>query len=94
MNPGPIPRGIVLFLLGGALVLPVTVCVVLVLSALLGAMGDAVGAQVLVYTSWAVGALWCVSLIALLLVLAVQSLCQRDDGHLLRGARHAQKTDE
>ncbi len=83
MSPGPIPRGITLLLLAGALVLPVAICVVLVLSALLGAMGDAMGAAVLTYVSWAIGALWCTSLVALVLVLAIQSLCQREQPHLL-----------
>ncbi len=78
MNLGPIPRGIVFLLLAGALVLPIAVCVVLVLSALLGAMGDATGAQVLVYVSWALGAVWFASLIVLVIVLAVQSLVTQE----------------
>ncbi len=74
MNHPLIPRWIILLLLAAAAVLPVAVCVVLALATLLGAMGDALGAQVLVYTSWAIGTLWCVGMVTLLLALAVRSL--------------------
>ena len=79
MSYRSIPRWIILSLLGGATILPVMACVVLVLSALLGAMGDATGARVLVYVGWAVGVLWCVSLIALVFVLALHALFEPED---------------
>ena len=74
MNHPTIPSWIILLLLAGASILPVAVCVVLVLSALLGAMGDAAGAQVLVYVGWAAGGLWGVCLTALVFVLALRAL--------------------
>ncbi|MDZ7617380.1 MAG: hypothetical protein U1E05_10265 [Patescibacteria group bacterium] len=74
------PRWIILLLLAGASILPATACVVLLLSALLGAMGDAAGAHVLVYVGWAVGVLWCVSLVSLVFALAVRALLAPEDG--------------
>ncbi len=71
-------RGILLFLLGGAAILPASACVVLVLSALLRAMGDSTGAQVLVYASWGIGVLWCISLIALVFLLAIRVLVEAE----------------
>lgn len=76
MSHQSIPRWTVLLLLAGSSILPVTVCVVLALSALLGAMGDGTGAQVLVYVGWAMGGLWCVCLTALLFVLALRALLE------------------
>lgn len=78
MSQAPIPRGLLFLLLAGTLVLPMAVCVVLLLSALLGAMGDAAGAQVLVYIGWAIGAIWSISVIGLIVALAIQSLGLRD----------------
>jgi len=71
-------RGILLFLLGGAAILPASACGVLVLSALLRAMGDSTGAQVLVYASWGIGVLWCISLIALVFLLAIRVLVEAE----------------
>jgi len=72
MSHEPMPRAVVLFLLAGALISPIVFCVILVLSALLRAMGDSIGAQVLIYTAWGAGIVWATSLIALVLVLAIQ----------------------
>ncbi len=79
MNHPPIPPWIILLLLAGASILPVAVCLVLVLSALLGAMGDANGAQVLVYVGWAIGGLWGVCLTALVFALALRTLFGPED---------------
>lgn len=76
MSHRSVPRMIILLLLAGVSILPATICVVLVLAALLGAMGDGAGAQVLVYVGWAIGVMWCVSLIGLVLALALQTLLE------------------
>ncbi len=66
-------------LLGVSILLPIAVCVTLGLASLLGAMGDAMGARVLVYVGWALGASWVVSLIMLILVAAGRALRENDD---------------
>lgn len=79
MNRLPIPPWIILLLLAGASILPVAVCLVLVLSALLSAMGDATGAQVLVYVSWALGGFWGICLTTLVFALALRTLFASED---------------
>jgi len=76
-----------------AVLLPVAVCVLLALGALLGAMGDAAGSRVVGYVAWAAGAVWLIDLAGLVVLLALRALLdglQRDDRrfseeHLSRG---------
>jgi hypothetical protein len=79
MDRSPVPRGVVLLLLVVAVLLPVGVCVILALAALLQAMGDVVGARVIAYVAWALGAAWLIDLIGLVVLLAVQSLLDGPD---------------
>jgi len=74
------PRG-VMILLGAAVVLPVAVCVILAVSALLGAMNDVTGGRVLGYVAWACGLLWVIDLICLVVALALNSLANDDNQH-------------
>jgi len=61
-----------------ALLLPIAACVVMALAALLRSMGDATGGAVLGWIALALGAVWTVNLIALVIVGAVRTLA--DDG--------------
>ena len=74
MNRPLIPNRIVLSLIAVAILLPITLCVVLGVAALLGQMGDAAGGAVLNRIALAGGILWAINLIFLLLALAVGSL--------------------
>jgi len=74
MDRSPLPRGLVIALLVVAVLLPIGVCVILALAALLQAMGDAIGGRVIGYVAWALGTIWLVDLIALVVAMAVQLL--------------------
>jgi len=73
-----VPRGLLLFLMVAAVGLPVAVVVCLALSALLGAMGDAVGRNILWYAAWTGGALWAADLVLLLLTLGLDRWSDRE----------------
>jgi type VI protein secretion system component VasK len=72
------PRFLVVLLLVGIL-LPITLCVVLGVAALLVQMGDSAGGGVLYRIALAGGILWVVNLICLVLVLAIGSLRGPDE---------------
>jgi len=69
-----IPRPIIAALLIAAILLPVTICVVFGVAALLHAMGDASGGMVLSRVALGLGIAWSVDLIALVLTLAANAL--------------------
>ena len=81
MSQELVPRWIIRLVVAGALVLPITICVILAVSSLLVAMEDdpSVG-RVLKYIAWGVGILWAVDLICLVLVQALNSLTDTDQG--------------
>ena len=79
MNQKLVPPGGVMFLLGAAAALPVAVCVVLAVSALLGAMNDTTGSRVLVYVAWSCGVAWVIDLVCLLIAMALNSLSNGSD---------------
>ena len=79
MNYKLVPRKIVLLLVAAAIVLPIVVCVVLAVSALLAAMNDTTGGDVLRYIAWACGILWGVDLICLVLALGFSVLTDSDE---------------
>ena len=62
-----------------ALVMPIAICVVLAVGAILGAMGDSQGGVVLQRIALAGGIFWAVDLIGLLVVLAVNTLVDPQD---------------
>ncbi len=65
---------VVLSLLAIAILLPVALCVVLGVAALLAQMGDAAGGAVLYRIALAGGIVWIIDLILLVLALAIRSL--------------------
>ena len=79
MNRPIIPDRIVLSLIVGAVLLPITLCVVLGVAALLAQMGDVAGGAVLNRIALAGGILWAIDLISLLLTLAIGSLRGPDE---------------
>jgi type VI protein secretion system component VasK len=79
MNRPLIPQRIVLSLVVVAVLLPIALCVVLGVGALLTQMGDTAGGTVLARIALAGGILWAVNLICLLLTLAIGSLRSPDE---------------
>ncbi len=79
MNRPLIPARIVLLLVVGAVLLPIALCVVFGVAALLAQMGDAAGAAVLYRVALAGGTLWGIDLICLVLTLAIASLGGPDE---------------
>lgn len=75
-----VPRWIGVLLIVGAVVLPIVILVLLVVAALLAAMDDPWGGSVLNRVALACGVLWAVDLICLVLVVAVNSLIDGDEG--------------
>ena len=79
MNKPTIARCVVLSLVAGALLLPIAICVIAGVGALLGALGDSSGAVVLGRTALGVSILWAINLIGLILALAINSLSGDDN---------------
>jgi hypothetical protein len=75
-----VSRRIVFLLVTGVLLLPIAAWAVVAVSALLGAMGDADGALWLRRLAWLCGALWLVDLVCLVVVQALNSLSDTDQG--------------
>jgi hypothetical protein len=74
-----IPQPVVLGLITTAILLPIIICVVIGVAALLGAMGDSLGGAVLYRIALGCGVLWVVDLICLLVVVAIEALGNRDE---------------
>jgi hypothetical protein len=74
-----IPQRIVLTLIAAAILLPITICVIFGIAALLGAMGDSVGGAVLHRIALGCGILWAIDLISLVLVQAIGTLSRPDE---------------
>jgi hypothetical protein len=66
-------------LLVAGLLLPVAICIVMALSALLEAMKDGAGSSVLHYVALAGGVAWVVDLVAIVLVQAIGTLGGADE---------------
>ena len=79
MSQKPVPRWAVMLLVAGALILPITIGVVLAVSALLVAMDDTPGGKVLYYVAWGCGILWTVDLISLVVVHGLNALSDTDE---------------
>jgi hypothetical protein len=69
-----IPHRVVLVLISSAILLPITICVVFGVAALLEKMGDTSGGAVLHRIALAFGILWAIDLICLVLVQAIGTL--------------------
>ena len=74
MQPPLAPRRFIFPLLVAAILLPITVCVVTGVAALLGGMGDESGAAALRWIALAGGIVWVIDLVFLVLLLAVWAL--------------------
>ena len=72
-------KALIVLLVAG-LLLPVTICVVMALAALLEAMKDITGGLVLRYVALAGGVAWVVDLVAIVLVQAIGTLDCQDKG--------------
>jgi hypothetical protein len=79
MKHSLIPDRVVLSLIVAAVLLPITLCVILGVAALLAQMGDTTGGAVLGRIALTGGILWTIDLISLLLTLAVRSLRGPDE---------------
>lgn len=75
-----VSRRVLTVLLTGATVLPVAILVLLAAARLLGAMQDAAAAGVLDRIALAVGVVWAIDLVCLLLALAINALGSGPDG--------------
>ena len=69
-----IPHRFVFVLIATAILLPITICVVFGVAALLDAMGDSMGGVVLYRIALGCGILWGIDLICLVLAQAISSL--------------------
>jgi hypothetical protein len=74
-----LPHRFVLTLVVAAVLLPIILCVVLGVAALLSAMGDSLGGAVLLRIALAGGMLWVIDLVCLVMVLALGSLHGPDE---------------
>lgn len=74
-----IPHRFVFSLIVTAFLLPITICVLFGVAALLKAMGDAAGGVVLYRITLGCGILWAIDLICLVLVQAIGSLKGPDE---------------
>ena len=69
-----IPQRAIAWLIVGALALPIVLCVLFALGRLLEAMQDQAGAEVLARVNLGLFALWAITLVALLVTTAINSL--------------------
>jgi hypothetical protein len=81
MPPPLVPHRIVLALIVTAILLPIAICIVFGVAALLQAMGDSAGGAVLHRIALGGGILWAINLISLVLVLAIGTLRGPDEPH-------------
>ncbi len=79
MHQPLISHRIVLTLIATTLLLPITICVVFGVAALLEAMGDSAGGAVLHRIALGCGILWVIDVICLVLVLAIGTLRGPDE---------------
>jgi type VI protein secretion system component VasK len=78
--PQPLaPQRATLALLVATILLPITICVILGVAALLNAMGDVAGGGVLQRVALACGIFWAIDLICLVLVLAIRAVRDHDE---------------
>jgi hypothetical protein len=79
MPPPLDSRRLVFPLLVAAILLPITICVVAGVAALLGAMGDDSGAGALRWIALAGGIVWVIDLVCLLVLLAISAIGGGED---------------
>jgi putative exporter of polyketide antibiotics len=74
-----VPLRIMLVLIAGVVILPIAICVILAVAALLGEMGEAPQRSPLRWIALGVGVLWLVDLICLVLAQGLNSLADSDE---------------
>ena len=74
-----VPQRFVVALVAAAILLPITICVVVGVAALLVGMGDQWGGAVLLRIALAGGILWIIDLVCLVLLLAIGTLRGPDE---------------
>ena len=79
MSQKLVPRTALLILFAGILILPIAVCVILAVRALLVAMDDTPGGGVLEYVAWGCGILWMIDLISLVVIQGLNALIDSDE---------------
>ena len=79
MSQRPVPSSITRLLIAGVVVLPIAICVILGVAALLGEMGEPQERSPLKWVALGVGILWIVDLICLVLAQALNSLPNSDE---------------
>ena len=79
MSQKLVPRPVLRLLVAGILLLPITICVILAVRALLVAMDDTTGGNVLEYVAWGCGVLWVIDLVALVVVQGLGALVGSDE---------------
>jgi hypothetical protein len=79
MRRKPVISKALYILLVAGLLLPIAICVMVALAALLTAMQDAAGGAALRYVALAGGILWVVDLVAIVLVQAIDALDRSDE---------------
>jgi hypothetical protein len=72
-------RRVIVLLLGGALFLPIAIALIVTVARLLAALGDAAGALAFDRLGLGLGVTWVLSLIALVVCLALQTLARHGD---------------
>jgi purine-cytosine permease-like protein len=75
----PVPRNILLLLTALGLVLPIALTVILGVAAVLTAMKDPEGSEVLRWIGLGLGLIWVVDLLSLVLAQGINSLQNEDD---------------
>lgn len=79
MSQKPVPSSVIRLLIAGVVVLPIAICVILGVAALLGEMGEPQERSPLKWVALGVGILWIVDLICLVLAQALNSLPKHDE---------------
>jgi ABC-type transport system involved in multi-copper enzyme maturation permease subunit len=74
-----VPPVVTHLLIAGVAVLPIAICVILAVAALLGEMGEPPERSPLKWVALGVGILWVVDLICLVLAQALNSLAETDE---------------
>jgi len=74
-----LPKSVLLVLLAVGIIAPIGICVLLGLAGLLGTTGDAPGSFVVGWIARALGVVWVLDLICLVLAQAVETLVNREE---------------
>jgi hypothetical protein len=79
MRRNPVFAKALYFLLVAGLLLPISICIIVAMAALLTAMHDAAGGAVLRYVALTGGVVWAIDLVAIVLIQAIDLLNRPDE---------------